>query len=465
MQPENPTHYALAKVYEVSHVIALAVQELPVMRNKMEKFIAVNKERARGCYEDIQKLLSRLTNALTQAYLSLMEMDETALAGYTLKLINSVKAFNIMTPDYSKLCNVLCSYSEQLPSQSQTTNARVIGRLMNRVKLGYYPTDLEHIGHIERAIEFPQGITTNLFDPCCGCGLALRSLAEGNNCYAYGVELDEGRAEEALTRLHRVGIGSFFYSRVSNEAFHAMLLNPPYLSVLSEEGQKFRSEKRFLVDAIHHLMIGGLLIYIIPYYRMTDDICRVLSDNFSDISVWKFYGNEYKKFKQVAVMGVRKKRQSDMEKALELSSLVYQIEEIPELCEIPEGRYALPKETRRVDIFKGAVFNIAELAEQLKSSNSFSRLFQKNKLDSINKRPLLPLSIGQVGLIGGSGLINGLIECETPHILKGRIVKEAYRKEEQTENQTGRRVTNESIIRSNKMIFNILTTQGFRSLS
>ena len=36
----------------------------------------------------------------------------------------------------------------------------------------------------------------------------------------YGVELDESRAEEAQTRLHRVGVGSFFHSRISSEAFH-----------------------------------------------------------------------------------------------------------------------------------------------------------------------------------------------------------------------------------------------------
>ena len=34
-----------------------------------------------------------------------------------------------------------------------------------------------------RAIRFPDGVTTNLFDPCCGCGKALRQLAQGNNCY------------------------------------------------------------------------------------------------------------------------------------------------------------------------------------------------------------------------------------------------------------------------------------------
>ena len=47
----------------------------------------------------------------------------------------------------------------------------------------------------------------------------------------------------------------------------------------------------------------------------------------------------------------------------------------------------------------------------------------RSELDSGVKRPLLPLSISQIGLIGGSGMINGLIACDTPHIIKGRIVK------------------------------------------
>ena len=328
--------------------------------------------------------------------------------------------------------------------------------------MGYYPTDLEHIGHIERVIAFPEGVVTNLLDPCCGCGLALRSLAEGNNCYPYGVEMDESRAEEAQTRLHRVAFGSFFHSNISHEAFHAMLLNPPYLSVLGENGQNFRSEKRFLTDSIYHLMYGGLLIYIVPYYRLTEDVCGVLCANFTDISVWRFYGEEFKKFKHVAVFGLRKKRESDPEQAAELAGSMFSIEDIPELNAIPNARYPLPDTPAKVNIFKGAVFNVAELAEQLKSSNSFKKLFQKSKLDDMAKRPLLPLNIGQVGLIGGSGLINGLVECASPHIIKGRIIKVTNKKEEDSDD--GESIT-ETVTVTNKMVFNLLTPYGFKSLA
>lgn len=69
-------------------------------------------------------------------------------------------------------------------------------------------------------------------------------------------------------------------------------------------------------------------------------------------------------------------------------------------------------------------------------------------------------------MIGGSGLINGLVECDTPHIIKGRIVKENAVNREENLNNKGE-LTSTTVVetRSNKMIFNLLTPQGFLSLS
>lgn len=83
-------------------------------------------------------------------------------------------------------------------------------------------------------------------------------------------------------------------------------------------------------------------------------------------------------------------------------------------------------------------------------------------LDNRERRPLLPLNLSQIGLVGASGLMNGLVECETPHVIKGRIVKEKKTKIG-AENEHG--VTEVREITSNKLIFNILTPSGFQSLS
>ena len=461
--------FALAKLEEAARTLKQSINELPLLRKRLEKQ-KDTKHKARDTYNDLKQQYERLLSSLDLAALSLLEMELLDLADYAVNLKQSIKAFNLMTPDYAKLCAVLSGYYSKLPlsetPESKTTNAAIIGRLMGNVKMGYYPTDIDHMKHIVRGIEFPDGVISNLLDPCCGCGLALRVLADGNGCYTYGVELDRHRAEEALTRLHRVGFGSFHHSRIANEAFHALLLNPPYLWTMTEGGNNTRSEKRFLVDSISHLMYGGLMIYVIPYYRLTADICRILCDNFADLSIWKFTGAEFKRFKQVAIFGTRQRRQDGSALVPALSALVLDPDQLPELSELPQGRYQLPATVKKVELFKGAEFNVAELAEQLKRSTSFSKLFEKNKLDATNKRPLLPLNIGQVGLIGGSGLINGLVECDTPHIIKGRIVKENTSRGEENTNDRGDTVSTTIYeTRSNKMIFNLLTPQGFMSLT
>ena len=454
--------YALAKLSEAARIIKQSMNELPLIRKRLEKY-KDNKRRAREIYTDLKQQYNRLLGAISTAALALLEAEMPDIADYSVKLSRSIEKFNLMTPDYSKLCAALNGYLDKLP---QTTNAAIIGRLMNVVKVGYYPTDQEHVRHISRGIVFPENFTVNLLDPCAGCGTALRTLAQGGECNTYGIELDRHRAEEAQSQLNRVGIGSYYHSRVSHEAFHLMLLNPPYLWTMTEGGNNTRSEKRFLVDSLCHLMIGGVLIYIIPHHRLTVDICRILCDNFDDITVWKFSGEEFKRYKQVAVMGVRCKRRDGTGMVAELAALAMEPDKLRELSDLPEGRYLLPATAKKITVFNGAEFNVHELAEQLNRSTSFSRLFEKNKLDSSHKRPLLPLNLGQVGLIGGSGLINGLVECDTPHIIKGRIVKENVVNSEENLNAKGM-LTSTTVCetRSNKMIFNLLTPQGFISLS
>ncbi len=382
--PHEERHYAAARLEEAGRDIAQACQEMPDLRRRLEKNLDQNRDRAKVIYAQLQNLQRLTADALTRCRLSLLEMDMEQPAVYAARLAAAVEGFNLLTPDYQKFTQTLGGFAVRIPRQ--TTNASVVARLMNRIKMGYYPTDLDHIRQITAGVSFPDGVTTNVFDPCCGCGLALRTLAQGNNCYAYGIELDEYRAEEAQNRLHRVGFGSYFHSRVSHEAFHVMLLNPPYLSVIGESGNRTRHEKRFLAESLRHLMIGGLLIYIIPHYRLTADIARILADNFSDAAIWKFQGKEFARFKQIAILGLRKKREDDPELADALSRQALFPEHIPELSALSAGRYVLPAKPVKVSLFKGAKFNEAELAEQLKRSTSFTALFEKNHLEGMMKK-------------------------------------------------------------------------------
>ena len=187
--------------------------EFPVLRKRIDK-LKDNKAKAREVYKDLQQQHSRLLGALSSIALSLMEMELPDEAKYSNKLRQSIQSFNLMTPDYTKLCAALSDYLAKLPvAESKAANAAVIGRLMNNVKMGYYPTDLDRIQMLARGIEVSE-TPINLFDPCCGCGLALKELGNSLNTSVttYGIELDDHRAEESLTRLNRVGFGSFYHS-------------------------------------------------------------------------------------------------------------------------------------------------------------------------------------------------------------------------------------------------------------
>lgn len=464
-QPERV--YALEQLTRSRAVILKESAELLADRGKIEQYRETNLARAQDAYLELQKAQKHILDALRDAQHSLLEIEEDAIAATAGKLHQGLSGFNLMSRNYKPVYDVLTGFAERLPESQDTVNAQVIGRLMNNVRMGYYPTDPDNIAHILRGIQFPAGVTTNVLDPCCGCGKALRQIATGNNCYTYGVELDEQRAEEAQGRLHRVGIGSYFYSRISREAFHLLFLNPPYLSVLREGGSRTRHEKRFLIESVERLMMGGVLIYVIPYYRLTADICRVLSDNFADLGVWRFTDSEFRKFKQAVVIGTRKKRSEDAATAARLERLSYAGEDIPVITEIEENRYAVPAVQKTVETFKGERFNEKELERQLKASDSIRRMMNaKSELDRGTKHPLLPLSIGQIGLVGGSGMINGLIACDTPHIVKGRIVKVKNVEREEQFSYNGKHMgaeVRETV--SNKMIFNVLTPQGFRSLA
>ena len=461
MQSDNEqqtTAFCLKEI-ETSRTLILTVSsQLPKLRAVYEKYKGTGLKKEYDSLLDLQKTVNRLLEEFPALVLQLNEYGDEELSKTTQRLYSVLKKYNWLTSDYSQLCNALDSFSKSLPTADHNINTAKLAHLMNRARMGYFPTDPSHVERLKEAIAFPED-AANLIDPCCGEGIALQIFSEGTQSRTYGIELDEIRGEEAQKRLYRVGFGSFFHSRISLNAFQGLWLNPPYLSVPSENGSR-RLEKSFLADSMRLLQNGGILIYIIPYYRATPDVCRVLCENFTDLRVHKFIGKEFERFKQVAFIGVKTERHEAEKMAKRLSEYMLNPENIPPITQLPKQCYTMPSAKKKVELFKGAVFNVSELADQLKKSTSIDRLFEDSTLDNRERRPLLPLNLSQVGLVGASGMMNGLVECDTPHIIKGRIVKEKKTKIGAQDN--GKTALRE--ITSNRLIFNVLTPTGLKSL-
>lgn len=213
---EEKQLYAIDRLEQAKRIILLAKEEMPAARKRIEKQLKKDPNEAKDWYQTLRAYQARLLAALEDCRLSLLEMELPDLAAAALSLGKAVANFQLSTPNYSRLCSTLSAFVKGMPdTRDKTASTAIIGRLMNNVKMGFYPTDPNHVKLITKGIEFPDGVTTNLLDPCCGDGIALRLMATGNNCYAYGVELDERRAEEAQTRLHRVAIGSYFIRKAN----------------------------------------------------------------------------------------------------------------------------------------------------------------------------------------------------------------------------------------------------------
>lgn len=460
MSDTEQTCFCISEIEEAGRLIKTVSTQLPKLRAQFEKYKGTGLKREQDSLIDLQRAVKQLWEVFPKLIQCLHECDNESLVQTSRKLLEALKRYDYLgNTDYAPLCRALDAFASSLPSKENPIDTASLGHLMNRVKMGYYPTDPFHVERLRNAVVFPEN-PTNLLDPCCGEGLALASFAKQTNAVTYGVEIDEERGAEAQKRLRRVGFGSFFFARISLNAFDCIFLNPPYLAAPSPNGTR-RLEKAFLADSLRLLAIGGILIYIIPYYRATPDVCRVLCENLTDLRVCRFIGKEYERFHQVAFIGKRIPRRNAFAMSQKLAEYMLEPEKLPTIDQLPEGAYAIPAAKKPIELFKGAVFNVKELAEQLKRSDSMDRLFAERTLDRRERRPLLPLNLSQIGLVGASGLMNGLVECNTPHVIKGRIIKEK-KTQIGSENEYGKTEVRE--ITSNKLIFNVLTPTGFISL-
>ena len=128
------------------------------------------------CHDRLERLCSQAFFAMRGIQLCLEELDQSRLALYSSRLGESLAMFQVNLRDYSKLNQTMSAFDQMLTpfvQENDQVNAAVIGRMMNRVKLGFYPTAPDHIPPMKNALVFPSDTTVNLFDPCCGCGDAL----------------------------------------------------------------------------------------------------------------------------------------------------------------------------------------------------------------------------------------------------------------------------------------------------
>ena len=294
-------------------------------------------------------------------------------------------------------------------------------RNAGRLKLGYYPLPQEEGIRLRKLLQFTG--PASVLDPCAGTGAALHQLTDGAKCSRYAVELDAARAQAAVAAGLDTIQGSIFDTHARVESFSLLYLNPPYDSEIGAMGNQ-RMEYLFLEHTYRWLAVGGVLLLVIPLDRLSACV-QLLAAHFTDLRTFRLTDPESVRFKQIAVLGIRKPVRGSMLETnrTALQQIVYGRR--PFLSLDDEGAlYSVPGTPAAALVYRGLPLD--QIEDQLPRSAAWKQVtsFLVPKEEMAGGQPITPLHGGHVGLLCTAGLLNGVFgHGADRHIACWRSVK------------------------------------------
>ena len=288
-----------------------------------------------------------------------------------------------------------------------------------QTKLGFFPLPIAEAKRLKNWLTFPERFSA--LDPCVGDGVALTQLVRDvPAAHRYGIEIDANRAEQARALGIETLQANTMDVRCPPEAVSLLYLNPPY-DWESGESNNQRLELVFLEHSYRWLKASGILIFVIPQLRLAK-CARLLSEHFTDLRVFRLTEPACLEYKQIVVLGTRRKRHSKVSDAVLLDGVRYldalaTKAELEPLGDNPEVRYEVPASEPVVLTNMGIPLD--EVEDLLLESAAYRQAGRVllPRLNEVKGRPLTPLHGGHVGLLCTAGMLNGVFgEGEDRHI-------------------------------------------------
>lgn len=242
-------------------------------------------------------------------------------------------------------------------------------RLEGQASAGYFPTPTHLIPRIAQLLEIAQYAETattysrgdiHFMDPCAGKGEALEELSQillqdQTSSKFYTIEMEKTRFEELKTKLHSFGFkhsslhGDAFqvkFSKVSDygstyDGIGLLWLNPPY----DFDRQHGRLEQKFLQRFTEALAIGGVLVFLVPFYALKAS-AAYLAQEYSNLHCFRFPGEDWDVYKQVVLIASKSEPLLAPDPSLERQILQWaaDADSIPELPETSAPLLVVPRE-------------------------------------------------------------------------------------------------------------------------
>lgn len=307
-----------------------------------------------------------------------------------------------------------------------------------KTKLGFFPLPVPEAARLKNCLAFASEFSA--LDACVGDGVAFTRLLDGVTAHRYGVEIDANRAEQARVLGIETLQANAMDVRCPPEAVSLLYLNPPYDWECGESNNQ-RLEAVFLEHTYRWLKASGVLLFVLPQVRLAK-CARLLSEHFTDLRVFRLTEPACLEYKQIVVLGTRRKRHAKVPDAVLLDGVRYlealaTKSELEPLGDNPEFLYEVPASEAVVLTHVGLPLDeVEDLLLESAAYRQAGRLLLP-KLNDIKGRPLTPLHGGHVGLLCTAGMLNGIFgEGADRHIAHWRSVKFTDHWEEEEEDGT-----------------------------
>ena len=317
-------------------------------------------------------------------------------------------------------------------------------RLAGQIKQGYFPAPSEAIAALCSHLKTDEG--TNILDPCAGEAAALTQIAaylDIPSTSVYAIELNAARAQrigEAHPELHLLGPCSFMGAKISKASFSCVYLNPPFDSEMGGGG---REETFFLRYAMPLLVPHGIMILVCPANQVygQSQMCELLDAHFECVRVYRFPA-EHRKFKEVVVIGRKRKTTLSLDKVEEHGTLhssgiagawAGYADHAPELgqSQYAAWSYGKPLTESRLagleywtlppapgpSIWQQMTLTQEQVEAELERSPLYG-IFDL-KPDTTKRRPPLPLGKGHTSTLLVAGELDGYMATNPPHVVRG----------------------------------------------
>lgn len=290
----------------------------------------------------------------------------------------------------------------------------------NHIKNGYFPTDEATLAGIADRLDIG-GSEVRIFDPCCGEGLALETLADyltacGSRCRTFGIELDRQRADAATQRLEHLVRADIENCILQAKTVGLLFLNPPYGFAAKDQldnRKAQRLEEVFFAKTAGVLQTGGILVLIVPTQALTEGFCREIASYFTNIRIFKAGVDTYR---QVVIMGIKAANRSQIGKKLvqQQTQTLLASEHAEDIGSEADCCYEVPPAA--VKPFKPLCFEVSAdvLAEELPALHGqtlwphFGHWFGAHLVQE-KRRPLCALGQWHSALALAAGQVSGIV--------------------------------------------------------